>query len=116
VRLLTVALIISFFSSILFAEQVGNWDCKKIDIHCSQVGFPNEICKSNPDAWLTGFWIDQEVEGQRCPTECNLMNSIYDNCVVDKMKGLSKVGALSVLRSCERIACEPTFFQKLRYK
>jgi len=52
-RLLVVTLIISFFSSILFAQQVGNWDCKGFDIHCSQVGFPSEICKSNPDAWLT---------------------------------------------------------------
>jgi len=57
-----------------------------------------------------------EVDYQTCPTQCNVMNKIYDNCFVDKMQGMSKVVALSVSRSCERIACNPTFFQKLRYK
>jgi hypothetical protein len=55
-------------------------------------------------------------EGASCSSMCPDINAIYDNCFVDKMKGTSKVATQSVRRSCERIACNPTFFQKLRYK
>ena len=55
-------------------------------------------------------------EEAKCSMQCPEINVVYDNCFVDKMKGVSKVATASVIRSCERIACEPTFFQKLKYK
>ena len=55
-------------------------------------------------------------EEAKCSMQCPEINAVYDNCFVDKMKGTSKVASQSVRRSCERIACNPTFFQKLRYK
>ena len=72
----------------------GKWNCSKVE----------------------GFTQIHRIDDQDCPTQCNVMNKIYDNCFVDKMKGTSKVARESVRRSCERIACNPTFFQKLRYK
>ena len=98
------------------AEADGKWDCSKFDIPCSDVGFPSDVCDSDPNASLTGATLIHRVDGQICPTQCNIMNKIYDNCFVDKMQGVSKVASQSVRRSCERIACNPTFFQKLRYK
>ena len=43
---------------------------------------------------------------------------IFDrvDCFIDKMKCMSKNVTPSVRRTCERIACNPTFFQKLKYK
>ena len=73
----------------------GKWNCNKFGGEFTQI---------------------HRIDDQACPTQCNVMNKIYDNCFVDKMKGTSKVAIQSVRRSCKRIACEPTFFQKLRYK
>ena len=72
----------------------GKWNCSEFD----------------------GFTPIPIVDDQACPTQCNVMNKIYDNCFVDKLKGTSIVARQSVRRSCERFACNPTFFQKLRYK
>ena len=112
-----ITIIIAFLMA--FGTQVaadGKWNCSEFDIPCSDVGFSSDICDSDPNATLTGFILIPEVDDQTCPTQCNVMNKIYDNCFVDKMKGTSKVATQSVRRSCERIACNPTFFQKLRYK
>ena len=76
---------------------------------------PPDCISKSPDT-LVNVEYPQEIDGQICPTNCNNMNKIYDNCFIDKMKGLSKVGALSVIRSCERIACDPSVLQKLKYK
>ena len=103
---------------ITFATQAvadGNWDCDGFNVPCSEIGFSTEICDNDPNGTekITPLPV---VDDQTCPTQCNVMNKIYDNCFVDKMQGMSKVATLSVSRSCERIACNPTFFQKLRYK
>mgnify|MGYP006101709983 CR=1 FL=1 len=55
-------------------------------------------------------------DGQICAIQCPLINTLFDNCYVDKMKNANKITIKSVIRSCERIACNPTFFQKLKYK
>ena len=55
-------------------------------------------------------------EGAKCSMQCPEINVVYDNCFVDKMKDASKTSMASVRRSCKRIACNPTFFQKLNYK
>ena len=84
------------------AEADGNWDCSRGVL---ELGLP------------PGATLKLQVDGQICPTQCNIMNKIYDNCYIDKMQGVSKVSTIfSVKRSCERIACKPTFFQKLKYK
>ena len=83
------------------AEADGNWDCSRGVL---ELGLP------------PGATLILQVDGQICPTQCNIMNKIYDNCFVDKMQGVSRVATGSVIRSCERIACKPTFFQKLKYK
>ena len=54
-------------------------------------------------------------EGQACSTECPEIIEIRDNCFLDKMKGRSKVEVTTVRRICSRIACNPTFFQKMKY-
>jgi len=77
----------------------GDWNCQEFETEKNVFVVPKPI-----------------VDDQVCTAECNVMNQIYDNCFVDKMKGMSKVVRPSVHRSCQRIACNPTFFQKLRYK
>lgn len=56
------------------------------------------------------------INNKLCPTQCNVMSKIYDNCLLDKMKGRAKNLAPVAMRSCERIACNPSFLMKLKYK
>jgi NAD-dependent dihydropyrimidine dehydrogenase PreA subunit len=78
--------------------------------------FVEEENPFHEDRMAYGFNDKKRVEGASCSSMCPDINAIYDNCFVNKMQGMSKVATLSVRRSCERIACNPTFFQKLRYK
>ena len=94
----------------------GRWDCQEFDLPCSAVEGSHEVCDQDPNAILTDARLVHKVDGQTCPTQCNAMNKIYDNCFIDKMEGMSKSVTPSVRRTCERIACNPTFFQKLKYK
>ncbi len=45
-----------------------------------------------------------------------LMDIIFDNCFVDKSDGASKYQIDSIEKICKRIACNPSMWDKLKYK
>ena len=105
---------------IMLSSQVNAKDwflCGPPELPCS--AFLPEVapdCVGKSPDTLVPVKYPQEVDNQTCPTQCNAMNRIYDNCFIDKIKDLDRNLILTVRRSCERIACNPTFFQRLIYK
>ena len=55
-------------------------------------------------------------EGQQCSTNKRLMNVIFDNCFVSKSDGATKYQVDSIENICKRIACNPSMWEKLKYK
>lgn len=57
-----------------------------------------------------------QIRHEQCSTEVLRQDEIYDNCLIDKLTP-EATGYLrrSIMRSCERIACNPSVIDKLRY-
>ena len=74
------------------------------------------VCKDQTSGQFYLYPLSQ-LNGNLCSEKrlCTDVNRMFDNCFLDKMKGRSKYEMFSVRRSCRRIACHPTFFQKLKY-
>ena len=72
------------------------------------------VCEK-PGSPFYGIPIKNFFEGKLCAIGCPEILEIRDNCFLDKMKGRSKVEVSTVRRICSRIACNPTFFQKMKY-
>ena len=72
------------------------------------------VCEK-PGSPFYGIPIKKFFEGKLCEIGCPEILEIRDNCFLDKMKGRSKVEVSTVRRICSRIACNPTFFQKMKY-
>jgi len=60
---------------------------------------------------------EYSFDGQVCETSKSDFNKIKDNCIISKLEPNSKSTlAQAVRNSCSRIACNPSFIEKLRFK
>ena len=51
-----------------------------------------------------------------CSTEFLRMEEIYDACIIDKLpSGAKSTLRYSVINVCDRISCNPNFYEKLKY-
>ena len=60
--------------------------------------------------------VTPTFEGQKCKYDKRLMAVIFDNCFVDKLDGASKYQIDSIENICKRIACNPSMWEKFKYK
>ena len=96
-----------------------DYQCKPIVSDCSN--------RSDAD---TVFWCGDKTFGKKytyplhtlygktCSEQrlCVEVEAMFDNCFLDKIKGRNEIEESAVRRVCERIACNPTPFQKFKYR
>jgi hypothetical protein len=64
-----------------------------------------------------GFILSDSKSGQclSCTTSALQQQKIIDNCVISQSQNLDTSVIRNVRRTCRRIACSPTWFQKWKY-
>mgnify|MGYP003706445381 FL=1 len=76
------------------------------------------IADAFDNRYKTGGYEESEFKIMKkgCSTEFLRMDEIYDNCIIDKLPtGAKSTLRNSVINVCDRISCNPNFYEKLKY-
>ena len=58
----------------------------------------------------------EEIHRDRCSVSISRTAEIYDNCIIDKLApNANSTLRRSVRTACERISCNPSIFEKMKY-
>ena len=92
------------------------------DYSCKPVLFD---CSDPEASWICGeqkagnyhLYPLHKLNGETCSGErtCVDVERMFDNCMLSKMKGRKRYEKATVIKVCQRIACKPNFFEKLKF-
>jgi hypothetical protein len=111
---------IIIFLYIFSANQVVAFDYK-----CVPARSPSDCSKKHDNPFINLMCEEykqtsgpQYLNGKVCSGDrmCADVEAMFDNCLLDKMKGRQKYERFTVRNVCERIACHPTLIQKFKYR